>query len=407
MRKKCKMILSSNKLANVEYDIRGKVYEESQRLEKQGYRINRLNIGNPAPFGFDAPDEIIQDVILNLRKAQGYCESKGLFAARKAIMQYSQSKAIRNVEIEDIYIGNGVSDLIVMAMQGLLNEGDEILVPAPDYPLWTSAVNLAGGKAVHYICDEQADWYPDLADIEQKINHQTKGIVIINPNNPTGAVYDSEFLQRFVALAEKHELIVFSDEIYDKITYDDTAHFATASFSDDILFVTFGGLSKVYRAAGFRAGWLILSGNKAAAKSYAQGLNLLSSMRLCSNVPAQFAIQTALGGYQSIHELVLPQGRLRKQRDYCHQRLMNMEGITCVKPKGAFYLFPKIDTKLYDIQDDEKFVLDLLREQKVLVVKGTGFHWHTPDHFRIVFLPSVEMLKVAMDKLELFLQNYR
>jgi len=407
MRKKSKMIRRSNKLANVEYDIRGKVFEESQRLEKQGYRINRLNIGNPAPFGFDAPDEVIQDVILNLRKAQGYCDSKGLFVARKAIMQYSQSKAIRNVQIDDIYIGNGVSDLIVMSMQALLNDGDEILVPAPDYPLWTSAVNLAGGKAVHYLCDEQADWYPDLDDIESKITSNTKGIVLINPNNPTGAVYSSEFLQRFVAVAEKHDLIVFSDEIYDKITYDDTAHFATASFSDDILFITYGGLSKVYRAAGFRAGWMILSGNKVAAKSYAEGLTLLSSMRLCSNVPAQFAIQTALGGYQSINELVLPQGRLRKQRDYCYERLTKMEGITCVKPKGAFYMFPKVDTKMYGIQDDEKLVLDLLREQKVLVVKGTGFNWIAPDHFRIVFLPSLEMLKVALDKIELFLQNYR
>lgn len=399
-------IEKSRKLDNVCYDIRGPVYDAAQELERNGYHIHKLNIGNPAPFGFDAPDEIVQDIILNLREAQGYCDSKGLFAARKAIMHYTQLKAIRDVKIEDIYVGNGVSELILMAMQALLNDDDEILIPMPDYPLWTAAVSLSGGKAVHYLCDEASDWYPDLEDIEKKITSKTKGIVIINPNNPTGAVYSSTFLQKLVALATKYQLIVFSDEIYDKILYDDVAHFATASFGEDTLFVTFGGLSKNYRAAGFRAGWLVLSGDKKRAKSYIEGLNILASMRLCSNVPAQFAIQTALGGYQSINELVLPNGRLRKQRDYCYSRLNSIEGITCTKPRGAFYAFAKIDTEKYPIANDEEFVLQLLRNQRVLLVHGTGFNWHKPDHFRIVFLPNLDTLKNALDKLELFLQEY-
>jgi len=400
------MFNRSSKLDSVHYDIRGPVYEAAQELEKKGFRIIQLNIGNPAPFGFDAPDEIVQDMILNLRKAQGYCDSKGLFAARKAVMHHTQMKGVKGVEIDDIYIGNGVSELILMSMQALLDAGDEVLIPSPDYPLWTAAVNLAGGKAVHYICDEQSDWYPDLADLESKITARTKGVVLINPNNPTGAVYDSTFLQKFVEIATRHRLIIYSDEIYDRIVYDDTAHFSTATFGNDTLFVSFGGLSKVYRAAGFRSGWMVLSGDKKAAKSYVEGLNVLASMRLCSNVPSQYAIQTALGGYQSINELVLPQGRLRLQRDYCYERLNAMKGISVTKPKGAFYMFPKIDTNLFNIQDDQQFVLDLLKSQKVLVVHGSGFNWKKPDHFRVVFLPSVEKLKVALDKIELFLDSY-
>jgi alanine-synthesizing transaminase len=396
------MFQKSNKLHSVNYDIRGPIFEQAQLLEKQGAKIIKLNIGNPAPFGFDTPDEIVEDIISNIRTAQGYCDSKGLFAARKAVMHYSQSKSIRNVTIDDIYVGNGVSELILLSLQALLNDGDEILVPSPDYPLWTSAVNLSGGKAVHYLCDEQSDWYPDLEDIERKITPKTKGIVIINPNNPTGAVYSSDLLQRFVALACKHKLIVFSDEIYDKILYDDVAHFSTASVADDTLFLTFGGLSKNYRAAGFRAGWMIVSGEKAKAQGYIDGLNVLSSMRLCSNVMAQLGIQTALGGYQSINELILPNGRLRKQRDYCYEKLNSIEGISCTKPKGAFYMFPKIDAAKFKVKDDQTLVLDLLKQQKVLVVHGTGFNWKQPDHFRIVFLPNLEELDFALNKIELF-----
>jgi alanine-synthesizing transaminase len=401
------MFEKSHKLDKVSYEIRGPVYEQAAELEKQGYKITRLNIGNPAPFGFDTPDEIIHDIIVNLRNAQGYVDSKGLFAARKAVMHYSQLKAIKNVTIDDIFIGNGVSELILLSMQALLNDGDEILVPIPDYPLWTSAVNLSGGTPIHYMCDEQAEWMPDLVDIERKITSKTKGIVIINPNNPTGAVYSSDMLQQLVELAVRHKLIVFSDEIYDKILYDDTAHFSTAAFSDETLFVTYGGLSKAYRACGFRSGWMILSGDKKHAQSYVNGLNTLASMRLCSNVPAQFAIQTALGGYQSINELVMPGGRLRKQRDYCWQRLNQVPGISCVKPKGAFYMFPKIDTQMYRIDNDQQFVLDLLQQQHLLIVQGSGFNWPYPDHFRIVFLPTVDELAIALDKLEKFLETYR
>lgn len=401
------MIKKSDRLEHVFYEIRGPIFEKAQELEKQGYKITRLNIGNPAPYGFDAPDEIVHDVIVNLRNAQGYVDSKGLFAARKAIMHYSQTRAIRNVTIDDIFIGNGVSELILLTMQALLNDKDEILVPAPDYPLWTASINLAGGKAVHYICDEQADWCPDLADMERKITKRTKGIVIINPNNPTGAVYSADILQKIVQLAEKHRLILFSDEIYDKVLYDDVAHTSAATFSDEILCLTYSGLSKNYRAAGFRAGWVVISGDKSRAKSYLDGLNTLANMRLCSNVPSQFAIQTALGGYQSINELVLPQGRLRKQRDLCYEKLTAIPGITCVKPKGAFYMFPKIDTKLYNVTDDQHFVLDLLIEQRVLVVQGTGFNWPHPDHFRVVFLPSVEELSLTIDKIALFLEHRR
>lgn len=401
------MIQKSKRLHNVFYEIRGPVFEKAQELELQGYKITRLNIGNPAPFGFDAPDEIIHDVIINLRRAQGYTDSKGLFAARKAVMQDCQRKSIPHVLIDDIFIGNGVSELILMSMQALLNTGDEILVPAPDYPLWTAAVNLSGGKAVHYLCDEQSDWYPDLADLESKITDKTKGMVIINPNNPTGAVYPEEILRKMVEIAERHNLIIFSDEIYDRILYDGAVHYSPAAFSDDILFLTFGGLSKNYRAAGFRAGWMIISGAKSRAKSYIEGLTALASMRLCANVPSQFAIQTALGGYQSIQDLVLPTGRLARQRDVCYDKLTQIPGITAVKPKGALYIFPRIDTEKYHIKNDVDFVLDLLVDQKILVVHGSGFNWPKPDHFRIVFLPTVEELTQSIDKIALFLKDYR
>jgi alanine-synthesizing transaminase len=399
--------LKSAKLANVCYDIRGPVLAEAKRLEEEGFKVLKLNIGNPAPFGFDAPDELIHDVILNLRAAQGYCDSKGLFSARKAVMQYCQQRQFPDVDIEDIYIGNGVSELIVMAMQGLLNNGDEVLVPAPDYPLWTAAVNLSGGTAVHYLCDEESDWIPDLSDIEAKINERTKGIVIINPNNPTGAVYPVEVLQKIHDLAAEHNLIVFADEIYDKILYDEVEHTSIASLSDDIFCVTFNGLSKSYRAAGFRCGWMVLSGRKALASDYREGLDMLANMRLCSNVPAQFAVQAALGGYQSINDLVLPVGRLGMQRDVAYDLLTAIPGVSCVKPKGALYMFPRLDLKRYTIRDDQKFVLDLLIEKKLLLVQGTGFNWIRPDHFRVVFLPDVEMLKDAATRLAEFLSWYQ
>ncbi|WP_034256656.1 pyridoxal phosphate-dependent aminotransferase [Adhaeribacter aquaticus] len=401
------MIEKSNRLLDVFYEIRGPIFEKAHELELQGYKITRLNIGNPAPFGFDAPDEIIHDVIINLRRAQGYTESKGLFAARKAVMHDCQRKQIPNVQIDDIYIGNGVSELILLSMQALLNNGDEILIPSPDYPLWTASVNLSGGKAVHYLCDEQSDWYPDLEDLEKKITSKTKGLVIISPNNPTGAVYPKEVIQKMVEIAERHNLIIFSDEIYDRILYDGAEHFSPASYSDDILFLTFGGLSKNYRAAGFRAGWMIVSGAKSQAKSYIEGLNALASMRLCSNVPSQFAIQTALGGYQSINDLVLPTGRLGRQRDICYEKLTQIPGITCVKPKGALYMFPKIDVDKYNITSDQQFVYDLLVDQKILVVQGTGFNWHKQDHFRVVFLPTAEELTQTIDKIGVFLKDYK
>ncbi|MGI5850667.1 MAG: pyridoxal phosphate-dependent aminotransferase [Caldicoprobacterales bacterium] len=400
------MIKKSSKLDNVCYDIRGPVLDESKRLEEEGYNIIKLNIGNPAPFGLKAPDEIIVDVIMNLRNAQGYSDSKGIFAARKAVMQYCQQKGIDNVEIDDIYIGNGVSELIMIAMQGLLDNGDEVLIPAPDYPLWTAAVNLSGGTPVHYMCDEESDWYPDLEDIRKKVTPNTKGIVVINPNNPTGSVYPVEILEGIIEIAREHELIVFSDEIYDKILYDGATHTSTAALADDILFITMNGLSKSHRIAGFRAGWMVISGDKSKAKDYIEGLNMLSSMRLCSNVPAQYTIQTALGGYQSIKDLVMPGGRLKEQRDYAWERLNSIPGISCVKPKGAFYLFPKVDMKRYSIISDEKFVLDFLLQEKVLLVQGTGFNWPEHDHFRIVFLPNLTDLRIALDRFEYFLSNY-
>lgn len=396
----------SAKLDNVCYDIRGSVMEEAVRLEKEGSSIIKLNIGNPAPFGLNAPDEIIHDVMDNLKNAEGYIESKGLFQARKAIMQYYQSKNVLDIGMNDIYIGNGVSELIMMSMQGLLDNGDEILVPAPDYPLWTACVNLAGGKAVHYVCDEKSNWYPDIEDIRKKVNSKTKGIVIINPNNPTGALYPKEILEQIIQIAIENELIVFADEIYDKITYDQKTHISIASLSDEVLFITLNGLSKSHRIAGFRVGWMALSGNKEVAKDYIEGLNILATMRLCANVPSQYAIQTALGGYQSINDLTKPGGRLAEQRDYIYKKINNIPGLSCTKPEGAFYVFPKIDINKFNIKDDMKFVFDLLTEQKVLLVQGTGFNWFDPDHFRIVFLPRVEELKVALKRMETFLQTY-
>jgi alanine-synthesizing transaminase len=397
----------SHKLDNVCYDIRGPVLEEAKRMEEEGCQILKLNIGNPAPFGFTAPDEVLHDVIVNLANAQGYCDSKGLFPARKAIMQYCQQKEIHGVTTEDIYIGNGVSEMIMIAMQGLLNDGDEILVPAPDYPLWTAAVNLSGGTAVHYLCDEEEGWIPDVKDLEAKITPRTKGVVVINPNNPTGAVYPPEILRKIHDIAASRGLIIFADEIYDKILYDGLGHTSIASFSDDVFCVTMNGLSKAYRVAGFRGGWMVLSGKKAAAKDYREGIDMLANMRLCANVPTQFAIQTALGGYQSIGELIVPGGRLREQRDICYNLLRGIPGITVVKPQGALYCFPKMDTAKFAITDDQKFVYDLLKEKKLLLVQGTGFNWPEPDHFRVVFLPDVDMLKDAMGRLADFLAAYR
>jgi len=396
----------STKLDNVLYDIRGPILEEAKRMEDEGLSIIKLNIGNPAPFGLHAPDEIIHDMIVNLRDSDGYSDSKGLFSARKAIMQYYQQKDIPGITIDDIYTGNGVSELVVLVMQALCNAGTEVLVPSPDYPLWTAAVNLAGGKAVHYLCDEKSEWNPDIADIKKKITSKTKAIVIINPNNPTGALYSTDVLKQIVKIAQENNLIVFSDEIYDKICYDGLQHVSTASLADDVLFVTFSGLSKSYRIAGFRAGWMVVSGDKNSGRDYIEGLNLLSSMRLCSNVPAQAIIQTALGGYQSINDLIAPSGRLYKQRDICMNMLAKIPGLTCVRPKAAFYVFPKLDQKKFSLKSDEKFVYDFLHEEKVLLVAGKGFNWMHPDHFRIVFLPAVEDLKESLGRLGRFLKSY-
>jgi len=400
-------IAKSNKLEGVCYDIRGPVLKAATRMEEEGHRILKLNIGNPAPFGFDAPDEIIQDIIYNLPNAQGYSDSKGLFSARKAVMQYCQQLQIPDVEIEDIFMGNGASELIVMAMQALINNGDEFLIPSPDYPLWTAAVRLCGGKPVHYRCDEQADWAPDVADIEAKITSRTRGILLINPNNPTGAVYPEDVVRQIVALASEHKLVLCCDEIYDKILYDDAVHTPGARFAEDILCLTFNGLSKAYRLAGFRSGWMIISGAKHRARDYIEGLNILATMRLCANVPAQYAVQTALGGYQSINDLVLPGGRLREQRDYAWERINSIPGVSCTKPQGALYMFPKLDPKVYPVSNDEQFVLDFLLQEKVLLVQGTGFNLATPDHFRLVFLPRVDQLESALDSLEKFLRHYQ
>ena len=400
-------ILKSNKLANVCYDIRGPVLDRAKQMEDDGQHIIKLNIGNPASFGFDAPEEILQDVIHNLSDASGYCDSKGLFAARKAIMHYSQEKHIRDVQMEDIYIGNGVSELIVMAMQALLNSGDEVLVPAPDYPLWTAAVVLAGGTACHYICDEQSGWLPDLDDIRSKVTPNTRAIVIINPNNPTGALYPDELLREIIEIARQNNLIIYADEVYDKVLYDGATHTSIASIADDVLFVTLNGLSKNYRAAGFRSGWAIVSGRKNHARDYIAGLTMLASMRLCANVPAQFGIQTALGGYQSINDLVLPAGRLMRQRDLAWQLLTDIPGVTCFKPQSAMYLFPRLDPKMYPIEDDQQFVLDLLVQERVLLVQGSGFNWPYPDHVRVVFLPNSDDLTEAIGRIANFLEYYR
>lgn len=397
----------SNKLDNVRYEIRGRVLQEAEKLEMEGAHIIKLNIGNPAPFNLKAPHEITVDMIYNLRNTQGYSDSKGLYSARKAIMQYCQTKNIPNVHVDDIYTGNGVSELITLSMQALINNGDEILVPMPDYPLWTAAVTLAGGKAVHYLCDEEKDWYPDLEDIKSKITENTKGIVVINPNNPTGAIYSDEMLKALVQIARENELIIFADEIYDRLVYQGEKHTAIASFAPDLLTVCFNGLSKSHYVAGYRAGWMCLAGDKSRAKGYIEGLNLLSTMRLCSNVPAQSVIQTALGGSQEAQKHFKDDGRLYLQRDYVYERLNAMDGISAVKPKGAFYIFPKIDTEKFNIKDDEQFALDLLRETGVLITCGSGFNWKKPDHFRIVYLPEMPRLKKAMDKLEEFLKNYR
>ncbi len=402
-----KPILKSDKLANVCYDIRGPVMERSRQMEEEGQRIIKLNIGNLAPFGFEAPEEIQQDVILNLPNSSGYSDSKGMFAARKAIMHYCQSKKIMGVGLDDIYIGNGASELIVMAMQGLLNPGDEVLVPAPDYPLWTAAVTLAGGTPRHYICDEAKDWNPDLADIRSKITPNTRAIVVINPNNPTGALYSNEILQEIIQVAREHQLVIFADEIYDKMLYDGAVHTSIASLADDVLFATLNGLSKNYRACGYRAGWMVLSGEKKHAQDYINGLTILASMRLCSNVPGQFAIQTALGGYQSINDLVAPTGRLCKQRDLAYQLLTDIPGVTCVKPRAGLYLFPRFDPDMYPIENDQQFILELLEAEKVLVVQGTGFNWIHPDHIRVVFLPNADDLIDAIGRIARFLESYR
>lgn len=400
-------IQKSLKLADVCYDIRGPVMEKAKQMEDEGHKIIKLNIGNLAVFNFDPPDEIVQDMIRNMQNAAGYTDSKGMFAPRKAIMHYTQEKHIRGVTIEDIYIGNGASELIVMGMNALLNSGDEVLVPAPDYPLWTAAVSLSGGKPVHYVCDESADWMPDIDDIKSKITPNTKAIVVINPNNPTGALYPVEVLQQIVEVARQHQLIVFADEIYDKTLYDGEVHTSIASLADDVLFLTLNGLSKNYRSCGYRAGWMVVSGEKRHAKDYIEGLNMLASMRLCANAPGQFAIQTALGGYQSINDLVGPGGRLLKQRDLAHKLLTAIPGVTCVKPKAALYMFPKLDPVMYPIKDDQDFIHELLTEQRVLLVQGTGFNWINPDHFRVVFLPNTDDLTDAFGRIANFLESYR
>lgn len=397
----------SSKLDNVLYDVRGPVVDEAARMEEAGTNVLKLNIGNPAPFGFRTPDEVIYDMQHQLTECEGYSVAKGLFSARKAIMQYAQIKQIPNLSIEDIYTGNGVSELINISMSALLNDGDEVLVPTPDYPLWTACITLAGGKAVHYICDEQAEWYPDIQDIRDKITDRTKAIVIINPNNPTGALYPREVLQQIVDIAREHQLILFSDEIYDRLVMEEEEHVSIASLAPDLFCVTYSGLSKSHMIAGFRIGWMILSGNKKMAKDYIEGLNMLSNMRLCSNVPAQSIVQTALGGYQSVNKYIVPGGRIYEQREYICRALNDIPGISAVKPKAAFYIFPKLDIKKFHISDDEKFALDLLREKKILIIHGGGFNWKQPDHFRVVYLPRIEVLKDAVENLGDFLSHYQ
>ena len=399
--------LKSDKLSGVCYDIRGPVLDHANWLEEQGQKIIKLNIGNPGAFGFDAPDEIVHDVIRNLREAQGYCHSKGLFSARKAVMQRCQSEGIDSVDIEDVIMGNGVSELIVMSMQALLNPGDEILIPSPDYPLWTAAVSMAGGTPVHYRCDESDDWQPDLEDIESKISSKTRGIVVINPNNPTGAVYSDGILESIVKLAEREDLVVFADEIYDRIVYDGAVHTPLASLVKAVPCLTFNGLSKTYRLAGFRSGWLVITGAKERAKSYLEGLEMLASMRLCANAPAMLAVQTAIGGYQSINDLILPGGRLVEQRNLAHKLITAIPGVSCVKPKSAMYLFPKLDPAIYPIADDEAMVLNLLKEERVLLVQGSAFNAMDSQHFRIVFLPNREQLTESIERFSNFLARIR
>ncbi|QWD64485.1 pyridoxal phosphate-dependent aminotransferase [Polynucleobacter sp. MWH-UH2A] len=402
-----KPILKSQKLNHVCYDIRGPVLELAQRMEEEGHKIIKLNIGNVGVFGFDPPEEIQLDMIRNLSNASAYSDSKGIFAARKAIMQYCQEKGIQGVNLDDVYTGNGVSELIVLSMNALLNDGDEVLVPAPDYPLWTAAVSLSSGTPVHYLCDESKDWAPDLNDLRKKITPKTKAIVVINPNNPTGAIYSKEVLLELTQIAREHGLILFADEIYDKMLYDGEKHISLASLSTDVVIITFNGLSKNYRSCGYRAGWMVVSGDKEMVRDYIEGLNMLASMRLCANVPGQYAIQTALGGYQSINDLVGEGGRLAKQRDLAWKLITDIPGVSCVKPKSALYLFPKLDPEVYPIEDDQQFVADLLKEEKVLLVQGSGFNWGKPDHFRVVFLPHEDVLKEAIGRLARFLERYR
>jgi alanine-synthesizing transaminase len=402
-----KPIAKSGKLADVCYDIRGPVLEKAREMEDEGHKIIKLNIGNVAAFGLEPPDEIVQDMIRNLPHAAAYTDSKGLFAPRKAVVHYTQEKHIAGVTVDDVYLGNGASELIVMSLNALLDNGDEVLVPAPDYPLWTAAVSLSGGRPVHYLCDEASDWMPDVEDIRARITPRTRAIVVINPNNPTGALYPPELLAQIVELARAHELIVFADEIYDKTLYDGNQHTSIASLADDVLCVTFNGLSKNYRSCGYRAGWMIVSGEKRHARDYIEGLNMLASMRLCANTPGQLAIQTALGGYQSIKDLVAPGGRLCRQRDLAYELLSQIPGVSVVKPKAALYMFPRLDPKVYPIADDQQFAYELLADEKVLIVQGTGFNWRSPDHFRLVFLPNSDDLTDAVGRIARFLDHYR
>ncbi len=402
-----KTIQKSTKLQNVCYDIRGPVMDAAKKMEDEGHAIIKLNIGNVGAFGFDAPEEVRQDMIRNLPSAAAYSDSKGIFSARKAVMQYSQERNVKGVGLEDIYIGNGASELIVMAVNALMNDGDEMLVPAPDYPLWTAAVSLSGGNPIHYICDEANGWMPNLADIRAKITPRTKGIVVINPNNPTGALYSDEMLVSLIQIAREHGLIIFADEVYDKVLYDDAVHTAIGSLSTDVLTLTFNSMSKSYRACGYRAGWLVVSGDKRGAKDYIEGLNMLTSMRLCANVPGQMGIQTALGGYQSIKDLVNVGGRLRRQRDIAYELITAIPGVTCNKPSAAMYMFPRLDPEIYPIEDDQAFIHELLQETKVLLVQGTGFNWIDNNHFRIVFLPYEDDLREAITRIAKFLESYR
>jgi alanine-synthesizing transaminase len=402
-----KTVAKSSKLANVCYDIRGPVLEKARQMEEEGHKIIKLNIGNLAVFGLEPPDEIVQDMIRNMPHSAGYTDSKGLFAPRKSVVHYTQEKGVKGVTVDDVYLGNGASELIAMSMNALLDDGDEVLIPSPDYPLYTAVVALSGGKPVHYVCDEQSEWMPDIADIRARITPRTKAIVVINPNNPTGALYPDAVLREIVQVAREHQLIIFADEIYDKTLYDGHTHTSIAALADDVLILTFNGLSKNYRACGYRAGWMVVSGDKRHARDYIEGLNMLASMRLCANTPGQLAIQTALGGYQSIKDLVQPGGRLCRQRDLAHKLLTEIPGVTCVKPKAALYMFPKLDPKMYPIADDQQFAYELLAEEKVLIVQGTGFNWATPDHFRLVFLPNSDDLSDAVGRIARFLDGYR